>query len=114
MEESSVSSIDFEQWSALAKNDPEAFEARRQEMIGEFLSQLSGTRQERLKCLQWRIDVERSRVPNPMAACIKINQMMWDAFSGEQGLKVTINHFISGKQLEGSKAKVLSIATKTR
>jgi hypothetical protein len=43
-----------------------------------------------MRKLQWRIDRERDLSKNPMAACIKLSQMMWDAVLGEQGLLETI------------------------
>ena len=43
-------------------------------------------RRRRLQRLQWRIDRELDRSGTPLAACIRISRMMWDAVAGEGGL----------------------------
>lgn len=72
------STLDFNKWSKLAKTDPEAFEKKRLERIEELISQRPKEKQHHLRQLQWKIDMERKKCKNPMAACIKISQMMWD------------------------------------
>lgn len=78
--------IDFDEWRQLAQEDPEAFEKRRQAMIEIAIRTAPAERQHRLRGLQWRIDQERRRAPNPMAGCLKLSRMMWDTVQGEHGL----------------------------
>ena len=78
--------FDFDDWASLALRDPEAFEARRAELIEEFLSEQPEERRMRLRRLQWRIDRERERSGTPLAACIRISRMMWDSVTGQRGL----------------------------
>ncbi|HEY5602268.1 MAG TPA: DUF3135 domain-containing protein, partial [Gammaproteobacteria bacterium] len=33
----------------------------------------------RLRCLQWKIDRVREKMPTPLAACVAISDMMWDS-----------------------------------
>jgi len=80
-------SIDFDQWANLAKADPEAFEARRAEAIETLIASLPAHKQQRMRCLQWKVDQTRNRAANPMAACIKLSEMMWDSLVGPGGLR---------------------------
>ena len=78
--------FDFNAWSELAARDPEAFERRRSEVIEDFIRRAPEDRQERLRRLQWRIDRTRERAGNPVAACVRLSQMMWDSLAGDGGL----------------------------
>lgn len=78
--------FDFDDWANLAHQDPEAFEARRAELIEEFLAAQPEERRLRLRRLQWRIDRERERSRTPLAACIRLSKMMWDSVAGRRGL----------------------------
>jgi hypothetical protein len=79
--------IDFDQWSSLATLDPEAFEARRHELIEDLIRSAPLHRQPRLRGLQWRLDRIREHSRTPLAACIRISEMMWEALVGEGGLR---------------------------
>jgi hypothetical protein len=79
--------IDFEQWSSLAALDPEAFEARRHQLIEDVIRSAPQHRQPRLRGLQWRLDRVRERSGTPLAACIRMSEMMWEALLGEGGLR---------------------------
>lgn len=79
--------FDFDDWSRLAKEDPSAFEARRLALIEEFLRQFPQPDQQRLRGLQFRIDMVRRRARTPMGACLKISSMMWESLLGSHGLK---------------------------
>lgn len=78
--------INFDEWSALASTDPEAFERLRASLVNQVLDHSPERRQERLRGLQWRIDKVRERSATPLAACIRISGMMWDSVMGEGGL----------------------------
>ena len=86
MQQPEPASIDFDEWAALAASDPAAFEARRAEVIDEFIRRAPACRQQRLRRLQWRIDQARRLSPTPLSACMKLSQMMWGRFAGEGGL----------------------------
>lgn len=76
----------FDYWFALSKNNPEAFEARREACIEALILSAPVKQQKRLRGLQWQIDVMRQRAKNPMAACAEISGVMWDQVLGESGL----------------------------
>lgn len=82
--------LPFEQWSELASNDPEGFEALRGEVIDAFLARVPAPQRQRLRGLQWRIDMVRDQSGTPMAACLKIYNMMWDAVVGDNGMLDTL------------------------
>lgn len=95
--------LDFDQWSLLARQDPERFEAMRAEMIEELLAAASEKYQRRLRGLQWQIDQVRARSSNPMAACLSLSKMMWETFAGEGGLVQALNRALppSGSASDG-------------
>jgi hypothetical protein len=77
--------FDFDDWAKLAQHDPEAFEKRRREAIDAVIAKAPLHEQQRLRGLQFRIDMERQRASNPLSACIRINKMMWDQFNTLRG-----------------------------
>lgn len=87
--------VPFDEWSSLAHNDPEAFEARRKEFIDQYIESLPADVQQRMRQLQWRIDTVRKLAGTPMAACLKIYNMMWDSVVGEHGMVEKLNHIAS-------------------
>jgi len=74
----------FDEWKNLAESNPEAFEFTRRQMIDSMIADSKDA--ERLKRLQWRIDVERQRSSSPLSACVRISNMMFDSVYGECGL----------------------------
>lgn len=73
---------DFEVLSKLAKEDPEALESLRREMVEEVIEAApTEDHKRRLRGLQFKIEMERKKAKNPIASCIKISQMMQDSFS---------------------------------
>jgi hypothetical protein len=78
--------IDFQYWSKLAQENPQAFEEQRARLIHGFIDSAPEELQKRLQGLQWRIDCVRSQAKTPMASCLRISSMMWDSVLGENGL----------------------------
>jgi hypothetical protein len=99
---------DFDDWAELARSDPDRFERRRQAVIDRFIDSAPESRRSYLRQLQWRIDMERKRAPNPTAACVRLYDMMWDAFAGERGLATLLRDGVNGDGPSVSRsAKVL-------
>jgi hypothetical protein len=86
MSKSDDSGFDFEYWASLAREDPQAFEARRRAVIDELITTAPPSTQRRLRGLQWQLDQARLRAGTPLAACLRISRMMWEAVLGEGGL----------------------------
>ncbi|UCE89189.1 MAG: DUF3135 domain-containing protein [Pseudomonadota bacterium] len=100
--------IDFEQWSWLARNDPEKFEQLRTRMLESAMRGSRGTSRRRLEQLQWRIDRVRETNPNPLAACIAISDMMWETFQ-DLAERYQDPRPAPGPEAGNAGAKVLSI-----
>ncbi|MDX1251807.1 MAG: DUF3135 domain-containing protein [Gammaproteobacteria bacterium] len=80
------SPFDFDEWTTLAKTDPEAFARRRREAIEKLIASAPPTRQQRLRGLQWSIDAELQTCRTPLQACMRIFDRMWDSVYGAHGL----------------------------
>ena len=78
--------MDFEGWRRLAQDDPEGFERRRRATIDAAIDQAPWEQRDRLRRLQWRIDQVRRRSGSPLAACVRLSNMMWERICGEHGL----------------------------
>lgn len=86
MFDSAIQKLDFDSAAKLAVEDPEAFEQRRRDAIEQLIENAPERNRERLRKLQWKIDQIREHSPNPLAATVKLYDMMWDSFAGEQGM----------------------------
>jgi hypothetical protein len=81
MTKHSTNSDDFETWVELASSDPEKFEQLRQDKISKIIENAPKQRQQRLRGLQWRIDIIREKhKDSAMEACLAISGLMWDTF----------------------------------
>jgi len=113
MQEKSLTELDFDAAMELARTDPEAFEQYRQDVIEARIARAPERNQHHLRCLQWRIEQERERASNPIAACVKLYRMMWDSFAGECGLIDTMRNAHNSPhsiKTQRPKAEVLSLS----
>ena len=99
--------VDFDQFSELAKSDPDAFEAKRAEVIEQVIERMPAHKQHRMRCLQWKIDQVRAQAGNPLSACITLSEMMWDSLAGPGGLRETLERLGNGNFEPTPKARVL-------
>ncbi len=106
--------VDFDRFSQLAKSDPEGFEARRTELIEQMIQRMPAHKQQRMRGLQWKIDQVRNQAKNPMAACIKISEMMWDSLVGPGGLREVLEQVRNGNFSPPPKASVLEFEPRPR
>ncbi len=97
--------IDFDVWAQLAESDPVGFEAKRAQVIEDVIQGMPEHRRQRLRCLQWKIDQVRQQCNTPMAAVIKLSEMMWDSLVGQGGLKDALERLgeRSGKPLPAAR-----------
>jgi hypothetical protein len=105
--------FDFEEMVELARHQPELFEQKRTEMIESLIQQAPERLHQRLRGLQFRVDMERRRARHPMAACIRTYAMMWESFSR---LQVNLQHLSTGQRPERRErpaARVLEFPVKT-
>jgi hypothetical protein len=101
--------LDFDEWRHLANTNPEAFEAMRREVLQAAIERAPERRRQRLQALQWRVDQVRRRSSNPMAACISLSDMMWEAFAGDKGLLETLRGNARGTGDEPSEGTAVVI-----
>lgn len=71
--------FDFDEWARLAREDASSFEQRRQALIERTLGAAPADLQQRLRGLQFRIDMERERAGTALGAAIRLNSMMWSS-----------------------------------
>lgn len=106
-------SFDFDTLAKLAKSDPEAFEIKRRELIAKLIDGAPESLRKRLIGFQWRIDMERQRCDNPLQACIRISNMMWDMIYADRGFLWSLQALsdptgVLDHQAEATSAEVLS------
>ena len=67
----------FEVLVDMARNDPEGLETLRRSLTNAVIATASNeTARRRLEGLQFRVDLERRRATTPLAATIRISEMM--------------------------------------
>lgn len=100
--------FDFNAWKELSENDPEAFELRRRQVIEAEIRLAPKKQQQRLRCLQWQIDVIRQRYKHPLVSSAKLFEMMWHKVYGENGfLDALTRPAIQSDDPPASTAKIL-------
>jgi beta-N-acetylhexosaminidase len=103
-----IMEFDFQEWASLAKDDPDAFERKRQEAIEAYIARVPEGEQQRLRGLQFRIDMERQRASNPLSACIRINKMMMDQFTTLRGALDELKSEVEGHRPSYPRAEPVS------
>lgn len=73
-------SFDFNEWSSLARTDPEGFARRRLSRIQWVIERAPERSRDRLNGLQFRIDAECRLARTPLKACLRLSSMTWDSF----------------------------------
>lgn len=71
---------EFDQLREMAQKDPEGLERLRVQLCDQLIQSAPEAYRRKLRGLQFRVDMERRRAKNPMAACIAISGMMHDSF----------------------------------
>lgn len=69
---------DFDDLLELASSDPDRLESLRRQLIEDLIEHAPGNQRQRLKGLQFTIDMERRRAKNPVQCCVRMSQMMYD------------------------------------
>lgn len=104
--------FDFDAWVELARQDPQAFEEKRKNIIETAIQGAPEQQQQRLRCLQWKLDKIRETSRTPMMACLQINRLLWENVTGEHGLLNSLQHLQrseTGSQNRRKKAKVIPL-----
>jgi hypothetical protein len=70
--------FDLEEWQRLARDNPVEFERRRAAVIEAAIAEAPAEHQQRLRGLQFRIDLERRKAKTPLGAAVRLQSMMWE------------------------------------
>ncbi|MCZ6887679.1 MAG: DUF3135 domain-containing protein [Gammaproteobacteria bacterium] len=85
----------------MAKNAPDELEHLRLALVDRVIREAGAEQRRRLLGLQFQVDMVRQRASNPMAACVKISEMMCQSLT-------EMRRAFDGKPVEpGQPAKVL-------
>jgi hypothetical protein len=101
--------FDFDRWRELAINDPQAFEAERVRVIEQAIAEAPARSRERLLKLQWKLDQIRRTSRTPLAAALRMHQLLSQSVWGERGLLEHLRWLQTGipPQQAGPRAPVL-------
>lgn len=69
----------FDEMRLMALEQPQALENLRMLLIAELIQNAPASRRRRLEGLVFVIEAERRKARNPMQACIRLSQMMFDS-----------------------------------
>lgn len=72
--------FDFDQWSALFRSDPQAFEMQRTAVLDDVCHQMEARHIPSIANIRWRIDMERARSHSPLQCCLRVSELMWEKF----------------------------------
>jgi hypothetical protein len=67
---------DVETLMEIAKKDPDALDRIKQEAVNALIESADESHQQRLRGLQWQVNMELNKSKTPMEGCIKISGMM--------------------------------------
>jgi hypothetical protein len=103
---------DFDHWAALARQDPDLFEAERSLLLETTIRKAPIHLQHRLRCLQWKLDQIRKTSGSPLAAALRMNRLLWEAIAARDGLLDRLNRLQTPdnpRQPPRSSARILRI-----
>jgi len=109
--------FEFDYWQSIAEKDPQGFEQARARVLDSLIESAPEHVQRRLRGLQWQIDQVRARADNPLVACFRISDMMWDSVLGEDGLVAHIEELTGDRPRaprERTAASVLPFARRSQ
>jgi len=78
--------FDFDGWQKLAREDPDTFEIKRKIIIDAAIANAPQRNHDRLRRLQWKLDRIRDTSSTPLAACVRMQEMLWESVIGRNGL----------------------------
>jgi hypothetical protein len=99
--------FDFDSWAALARKNPQLFELNRKFVIDQAISQAPPRSRARLRCLQWQLDQIRNTSRTPLAACLRMQRMLWEKLAGEAGLLACLQGSATPQNTSRHSAKIL-------
>jgi len=93
----------FEVLVDMARNDPEGLETLRRSLTDAVIAGASSdTTRRRLQGLQFRVDLERRRAATPLAAAIRISEMMCRSLADLHRSMVAVGDGVPGSAAEAA------------
>jgi hypothetical protein len=83
-------------------------------VIEDLILSMPEHKRQRMRCLQWKVDQVRNQCKTPMAACIKLSEMMWDSLVGPGGLKDALERLGAEPPAPLPKARVVKFPSVPR
>lgn len=71
----------FNELVKMAKEDPDKLDQLQKKLCEELIQNAPQECQRKLRGTQFKVDMERRRARSPLAACMKISNMMQESFS---------------------------------
>jgi hypothetical protein len=103
----------FDEWAALAKSDPQAFETQRRQVIDRAIRAAPAARQQKLHRIQWKLDQIRSTSRTPMVACLRMQRLLWESVTGENGLLACLQQpLIRQRPAAAASARIIPLASR--
>lgn len=99
--------FDFDAWAELARKDPDAFEKQRNNAIKAIIEDAPPRNREHLRKVQWKLDRIRDTAPTPMAACVRMQTLMWESVLGEDGLLARLKQAPTGRKRPRGDVRIL-------
>jgi len=103
--------FDFDEWLALYRDDPIAFEEKRALWIDMIINSAPVKYQRRLHGIMFKVNTIRQREKNPIQTCMKISDMMMDSLSDLRFFLGDLSYTLQGGQndikSQESTAKIL-------
>lgn len=115
MDHSGELDFDFDALTRLANEDPDRFEATRTALVRQLIDQAPAHIKPRLEGLQWQVDCLRQQSKTPLAACVKISNLMWKQVLGRGGLAESLQQIAETGSLrhdDGTGATILPFGSK--
>lgn len=104
-----IENFSFEDLAGLATKDPAKFEALRAKMCQDLIQSAPERLHRRLNGLQFTIDMERQKAKTPLAACIKLSNMMHDSLKELQQALANPEEYM--RNLRQEEAQVLQFGS---
>ncbi len=104
-------------WAQLARQDPQAFETMRTELLNEFIQNSPANQQRKLQGMQWKIELVRQRTNSPAEALAEITGMMWQSAQQLEKKQQDLLDVCAGKEFTPSpfreSAQILNFQLRT-
>jgi len=84
-----MTNFDFKEWADLYQADPEAFDARREAVLQNFVDNANPESRQSLEQTLFRIKMIRQRSKSPLQSAIESSKLMWESFGK---LRVEVQH----------------------